>query len=285
MSLRGEERNCRRIFRFAKTYPEAIGALRSCDAAQAIVLLSSNTADCMTEGRTPRPRIISDLEPRGAEFVPNIAAANYQLLEVRKRKMRLTKARTELGSAWKVLDPTCGSGSFLTHLFPYIANLQLGEQQQIKPLEKELRIRRARRRAVRRMAAVARRTAAASMSEPRLQRPKHKTIDLYGEELEQHILELLVDQDGLCKITGFPLQYDGASSDREMLCSLDRIDSDEGYRRGNLQIVCNFINRWKSNEGDANFRRLIARLRSKHTALDSSDATLETGPARTHHRL
>jgi hypothetical protein len=45
-----------------------------------------------------------------------------------------------------------------------------------------------------------------------------------------------------------------------MLCSLDRIDSDGHYEEENLQIVCRFINRWKSDSDDAEFRRLVRLL-------------------------
>ena len=54
-------------------------------------------------------------------------------------------------------------------------------------------------------------------------------------------------------------------TDPEMLCSLDRIDSSGHYERGNLQLVCRFINRWKS-DGDVNeFRRLIKVLQTAGT--------------------
>ena len=39
------------------------------------------------------------------------------------------------------------------------------------------------------------------------------------------------------------------------------IDSDAHYAEGNLQIVCRFANRWKNNDQDSNFRRLIAAVR------------------------
>lgn len=48
--------------------------------------------------------------------------------------------------------------------------------------------------------------------------------------------------------------------DPEMLCSLDRIDSNGHYERGNLQIVCRFVNRW-SDSVDAHFRTLVAKVR------------------------
>lgn len=44
--------------------------------------------------------------------------------------------------------------------------------------------------------------------------------------------------------------------------SLDRIDSDAHHEAGNLQVVARFVNRWKSDDSDKNFRRLLALVRS-----------------------
>jgi hypothetical protein len=43
--------------------------------------------------------------------------------------------------------------------------------------------------------------------------------------------------------------------------SLDRKDSSRGYEPGNLQIVCRFVNFWKSATPDSEFSRLLALLR------------------------
>jgi hypothetical protein len=73
---------------------------------------------------------------------------------------------------------------------------------------------------------------------------------------------LLELQEGLCAITGLKLQFYGDEDDKEMLCSLDRVDSDGHYEIGNLQIVCRFVNRWKSDGDDRQFRRLLDLVRS-----------------------
>lgn len=74
-------------------------------------------------------------------------------------------------------------------------------------------------------------------------------------ELEQYLDALLEAQDGLCAISGLTLQYVGGD-DPALCCSLDRIDSNGHYEAGNLQIVCRFINKWKSDTPDEEFRRL-----------------------------
>lgn len=75
-------------------------------------------------------------------------------------------------------------------------------------------------------------------------------------ELEKYIRDLFEAQEGLCAVTGLPLQFSDGD-DSQLCCSLDRIDSDGHYAAGNLQIVCRFINFWKSNSDDGEFRRLI----------------------------
>lgn len=82
--------------------------------------------------------------------------------------------------------------------------------------------------------------------------------------LEKYVASLIDDQDGLCAITGIALQFDEGGSDPELRCSLDRIDSSGHYEPGNLQIVCRFANRWKSDSPDADFRRLIGLVRANN---------------------
>lgn len=91
---------------------------------------------------------------------------------------------------------------------------------------------------------------------------KNKDCDLSREELLAYVINLLHDQERVCAITGIPLQFEPDVEDREMLPSLDRIDSNGHYERGNLQVVCRFINRWKSDAADEEFRRLVDVVRS-----------------------
>lgn len=87
---------------------------------------------------------------------------------------------------------------------------------------------------------------------------KNKELRFDEEELKAHIEALRESQEGLCAIAGIPLQFVGEAEDSEMIYSLDRKDSDGHYELGNLQLVCRFINRWKSDGDDAEFRRLIS---------------------------
>jgi hypothetical protein len=57
------------------------------------------------------------------------------------------------------------------------------------------------------------------------------------------------------------LQYRGDHTDHQLLASLDRIDSNGHYAEGNLQVVCRFVNKWKSDLANAEFIRLLSLVR------------------------
>jgi hypothetical protein len=119
-----------------------------------------------------------------------------------------------------------------------------------------------------RMATTAMKTAAQSNGQEALQTIKSKDVRFNStDHLQQYIEELLTLQRNLCAITSLPLQFDGEYEDYELLCSLDRIDSNGHYEPGNLQIVCRFINRWKSDSDDAEFRRLVHVLKNSENSI------------------
>lgn len=90
---------------------------------------------------------------------------------------------------------------------------------------------------------------------------KNKNFEFASRDaLASYLEALMKDQDELCALTGLRFDFD-RDGDRHMFPSLDRVDSDGHYAAGNLQIVCRFANRWKSNDQDSNFRRLIAAVR------------------------
>jgi hypothetical protein len=97
-------------------------------------------------------------------------------------------------------------------------------------------------------------------------RVKEKNTDLSREEWEALLLRMMGDQEDRCALTGLPLGYPGEDEDLQMRPSLDRIDSSGHYTPGNVQIVCRFMNRWKSADPDEMVRRLLMRLREHHIA-------------------
>lgn len=113
-------------------------------------------------------------------------------------------------------------------------------------------------RAALRMVQTAMGTAAGSgKKETRITKTKENRFGS-AVEFQRHLEALIEAQEGLCAITELRLQYDGDYDDGELLPSLDRIDSDGHYEAGNLQVVCRFVNRWKSDGDDGEFKRLIA---------------------------
>jgi hypothetical protein len=81
-------------------------------------------------------------------------------------------------------------------------------------------------------------------------------------DLELYVLKLTEAQKGLCALTGIVMSRDAIEDDAELRCSLDRIDSSGHYEEGNLQVVCQFVNRWKGASDNDAFRRLIERIRT-----------------------
>lgn len=105
-------------------------------------------------------------------------------------------------------------------------------------------------------------TVSQSNGQETTRRIKNKELHFSDQELEQYVLDLIDAQEGLCALTGIQLQHYGEETDKQLLCSLDRIDSNGHYEPGNLQIVCRFSNFWKSDQDDTEFLRLLALVRS-----------------------
>jgi hypothetical protein len=111
-----------------------------------------------------------------------------------------------------------------------------------------------------RMADQAFRTAASSNGQQVTRTVKDKKVVGFADkhELERYLLELKDMQDELCMVTELKMETDG---DSELAPSLDRIDSDGHYERGNMQVVCTFVNRWKNDGNNDEFKRLIGIVR------------------------
>lgn len=113
-------------------------------------------------------------------------------------------------------------------------------------------------RAAYRMADTALKTAANANGQETIRTVKNKEFRFKNvNEMREYLEQLVERQGGVCALTSLPLQFDGENSDTEMLASLDRIDSNGHYEVDNLQVVCRFVNRWKSDSEDHEFRRLI----------------------------
>lgn len=94
-------------------------------------------------------------------------------------------------------------------------------------------------------------------------RMKNKELRMSAAELDKLIADLLDLQGDRCALTGIPLHFRGPEADSNLLPSVDRIDSDGHYEAGNLQIVCRFVNFWKGDTADEEFRRLLLLVRAE----------------------
>lgn len=97
-----------------------------------------------------------------------------------------------------------------------------------------------------------------------ISRRKDKPLGFESDEaLRLYILELHASQQGICNLTGLAYSDRMKENRGDMMMSLDRINSDLGYIRGNLQLTCWFANRWKGSGGNSKFLELIDKVR-KH---------------------
>lgn len=122
------------------------------------------------------------------------------------------------------------------------------------------------KRAVMRMVKTAKDTVAGANGQQVLQKVKEKENRFRTDEtFNKYVTDLLKAQNCQCAITGLELQSDEHADDQELIASLDRIDSDGHYEPGNLQVVCRFVNRWKSDGNDTEFRRLMSLVQNSGT--------------------
>ena len=92
---------------------------------------------------------------------------------------------------------------------------------------------------------------------------KKKEQRMTDKEMLELIESLLDRQDDRCALTGIPFHFHGPDVDVNLKPSVDRIDSDGHYEVGNLQIVCRFINFWKADAENEEFKRLLMLVRGE----------------------
>ena len=72
------------------------------------------------------------------------------------------------------------------------------------------------------------------------------------------VVDLWLEQEGKCALTGIELEWQGGTlQDRNPLrASIDRMDNEQGYVKGNLRLVCHWANNAKSTWSDEVFRSM-----------------------------
>ena len=92
---------------------------------------------------------------------------------------------------------------------------------------------------------------------------KNKELRITPTELEERMRSLLNEQDNRCKLTRIPFHFAAPDADDNRRPSVDRIDSNGHYEPGNLQIVCRFVNSWKGDSDNEQFKRLLRLVRGE----------------------
>lgn len=72
-----------------------------------------------------------------------------------------------------------------------------------------------------------------------------------------HLMDLWEQQNGLCALSGLPMDIKRASLKR---VSLDRIDSAKGYSHDNIQLVCQFANLAKGNNTSQELKAILKEI-------------------------
>jgi len=87
-------------------------------------------------------------------------------------------------------------------------------------------------------------------------RSKRRGIHFDNRLNRQALVEMFEAQQGLCAVTQFPMTWRhekrsaNHGSRRGTNISIDRIDSDKGYTKSNIRLVCQRVNAMKSRMSD-----------------------------------
>ena len=90
---------------------------------------------------------------------------------------------------------------------------------------------------------------------------RNNELRMTSDQLEKLLASLLDLYENHCALTGIPFHFDGPQADRNLLPSVDRINSDGHYEEKNIQVVCRFINLWKGDSDSEEFKRLLLLVR------------------------
>lgn len=108
-----------------------------------------------------------------------------------------------------------------------------------------------------------------------------KNKELFGfssrEALYNFLVQLWEKQEGICNLTGLPMQLrveKGAPN--HLIVSVDRIDNSRQYCPDNLQLTCWFANRWKGTTSNDEFIDLLSLVR-KGLIEEVQDAPMADG--------
>jgi hypothetical protein len=75
-----------------------------------------------------------------------------------------------------------------------------------------------------------------------------------------YVLDVYQKQNGRCALSGVEMTYNAGSGRVNTNISIDRIDSSVGYVRGNVQFVCDIVNRMKQDMSEVELLVWCARI-------------------------
>lgn len=82
---------------------------------------------------------------------------------------------------------------------------------------------------------------------------KNREITITAEDVK----DLLIQQNKKCKLSG--IEFDTSRSYKP---SIDRIDSNKGYTKDNIQLICLIINKMKSNLNQKEFIEICMKIQN-----------------------
>ena len=77
----------------------------------------------------------------------------------------------------------------------------------------------------------------------------------------EFILQLLIDQNFRCQLTNIPIIFANDSFPYHYRASIDRIDSNRGYTKDNVQLVCLPINHAKHREHNNTIKIFLQKVK------------------------
>ncbi len=96
---------------------------------------------------------------------------------------------------------------------------------------------------------------------------KFKTqAELRGISFEltiEEVADIYEMQNGMCAMTGWPIEFPEIGHPQNTDASIDRIDSNEGYSKSNIQIVHKMINMMKQSFSKKDFVRACIAVSDK----------------------
>lgn len=89
----------------------------------------------------------------------------------------------------------------------------------------------------------------------------------------EYLMELWAKQNGRCVITNLPMVHHWNSM---LSISIDRVDSSKGYVKGNVQLVCQAINRLKNNNANEDVEAFLESCFIEHLGSMSEEQIMNS---------